>query len=73
MWVLEIFCRKIKNFKNQLKTAREINLGSTYMTLAPLGLLETQSIAYIENIIATLSQLQLKLKANFIQNDKKIL
>ena len=38
------------------------------MTLTPLGLPKAQPIAYIENIIASLRQLQLKLKANLIQN-----
>ncbi len=38
------------------------------MSFTPLGLPKAQPIAYIENNIAILSQLQLKLKANLIQN-----
>ena len=46
--LLQIFSRVLVG----LKTVRKLNLGSGYLTDTPLGLPETQPIAYIEHIIA---------------------
>ena len=69
---MDEFSKNLQNLPNfsdgsdDFNNVRKLNLGSIYMTFSPLP--KPQPIAYMENKIAILSQLQLKLKANLIRN-----